>query len=282
MCGRSKDPKLGLSNSHDAAIIVFSVRTVKDPEKYKAAYNDYATKTQEAGKGIRALFSFMDQETPDSAFQFAWYDTPADMLSALSAAGSLSSLYKGTPETDFAIVWGGWDDAVKTATDALAGVKYSYVKEHAGFIRADGEGYGFADEPPMIWISKRKTKPGIVQEYLQQWQKAVDMQFKVAPGLIATCERTADDLPDHVWSVRIFTDYKKGFYNHAIGAFPFLLFQLMWHTLPKLAPPFPLGIAFCLQKHLDGAISTNPGNKSYKGYNWENVIGPMPNFAKGK
>ena len=55
----------------------------------------------------------------------------------------------------------------------------------------------------------------------------------------------------------------------------------MTKALPNLDPPFPLGIAFCAKKDLDGAIKMSPGNKSYSPYEWGDVIGPMPDFGKG-
>lgn len=146
-----------------------------------------------------------------------------------------------------------------------------------------GEGAGFlADNgPPMIWVSKRRCKPGQYPEYLSQWQKAANMQFYLAPALLGSTEKADEFEPNMGWSIRVFNDYQSGFVKHALGAFPWLLFQLMYWTLPNLAPPFPIGIAFCTQKDLDGAIGMNPGNKSYVPYTWEKVIGPMPDFKKG-
>lgn len=108
------------------------------------------------------------------------------------------------------------------------------------------------------------------------------MQYWVAPGMIATSEMASSE-ENMIWSLRLFTDYSSGFKSHALGAFPWLLYQLMAKTLNRLDPPFPLCMSFCTKKDLDGAIGISPGNKSYTCYDWtDGLIGPMPDFGKGK
>jgi hypothetical protein len=42
----------------------------------------------------------------------------------------------------------------------------------------------------MIWVSKRRSKPGLYMAYLREWQKAA-MQYFVAPVLIANHHRVS-------------------------------------------------------------------------------------------
>jgi hypothetical protein len=262
-------------------IMVFASRTVSDMGKYKTTFADFATKAQAGGKGVRALFSFVDPESASKVVQFAFYDSPADYLSTLSQEASAMKGCYAASSTDYLQFFGDCDSVKAEATNKAGATCHFPSKKHKGFIRPPNAGYAYKNGPPMIWVSKRKTKPDIVETYLNEWQKAVNIQYFVAPGLVASTEKVALETPDHVWSVRVFTDYNKGFYNHAMKGFPFLLYQLMANTLPKLAPPFPLGLSFCTKKDLDGAIMMNPGNKSYKGIYWDSIIGPMPDFAKG-
>lgn len=101
---------------------------------------------------------------------------------------------------------------------------------------------------------------------------------------------------DHVWSLRVFSDFDKGFLAHAVSGFPCILYMLgsipgafgcpccypTGAPLKQLDGPFPMGVAFCSKTDLDKAIALNPGNKAYVAYEWGDVIGPMPDFAKGK
>ena len=139
----------------------------------------------------------------------------------------------------------------------------------------------------MIWISKRRGKPGHAQKYLDEWQKAANMQFWLANGLIATSEMASTE-DNMIWSLRLFTHPVKGFKHHAMGAFPWLLRQLIAKVFPNLDgqgkdKPFPGAWAFTDKKSLDYACSLNPNNVTYQKYAsyWdEGLIGPKPDFAK--
>mmetsp|Transcript_19011 Transcript_19011/g.41628 ORF Transcript_19011/g.41628 Transcript_19011/m.41628 type:complete len:112 (+) Transcript_19011:1071-1406(+) len=107
------------------------------------------------------------------------------------------------------------------------------------------------------------------------------MQFKNAPGMLASCEYTTDNNdPDQSWSLRIFTDYKTGFKAH----FPvpsFIMWRVLLTVLPKYAKgKFPIGFSFSTQRNIDEA---NTGNSAYDQYIWgkADMLGPMPDFAKG-
>ena len=55
----------------------------------------------------------------------------------------------------------------------------------------------------------------------------------------------------------------------------------------RVPPPvpglFPIGFSFSTKAYIDGAVSANPGNKSYKQYHFDGgeLLGPMPDFGKG-
>lgn len=78
-------------------VVVFLSVTVKDVVKYTKLFNKWATETQKASTGIRALFSFMDTEHTNTALQFAWYDGPEDFVPQPT---ELTDLYCGTTKTD--------------------------------------------------------------------------------------------------------------------------------------------------------------------------------------
>jgi hypothetical protein len=289
-CGYyDKDPKTSTFNS----FIVFTVRTIKDATSYKASFDAFAKKAQSGSNGVRACFSFIDKDTATKAVQFAWYDTPEDFKSVLEQAKVLAGEYTGASD-DWATVWGRKDAAVEAAANA-SGVVHQFEAAPKGFSLANGPGFSYKG-PPMIWVSKRKVKPGTAPDYLRMWQKAADMQAMVAPGLIASSEKNHPDA-DHIMSLRVFTDFAKGFQAHAVSGFPCILYALgsipgafkMPCCYPAGAPlmqldgPFPIGVAFCSKTDLQKAIALNPGNKSYKAYEWtDGLIGPMPDFAKGK
>ena len=137
-----------LKNGKDAArpsasskpIVVFASRTVKDAAAYKKAFGEYATQMQTSGKGVRAAFSFMDNEKTDTALQLFWFDGPGDYVSQPS---SVTSTYKGGQD-DYCQVWGGFDDDFKAKMSAVAGCKYAFVKE----VRAGPLLLGVDPRPP--------------------------------------------------------------------------------------------------------------------------------------
>ena len=136
------------------SIVVFSSRTVSDVGAYKAQYAKYAEAAQGAGLGIRMLFSFMDTEKPNTALQLAWYDSASDYV---PPPPEVTSLYSGSPETDYTQIWGSWDDAMKRAMSADTMVRIAFVRETRGFLREANvdNAKGFVTgEPPMIWCAR--------------------------------------------------------------------------------------------------------------------------------
>ena len=47
-------------------VVIFSSRTVKDVEAYKAEFAAYASKAQAEGGGVRACFSFVDRDAENT------------------------------------------------------------------------------------------------------------------------------------------------------------------------------------------------------------------------
>ena len=169
-----------------SGLIVFTSRTVKDAVSYKAAWAAYAEEAQGGSKGVHAMFSFMDKSDAGKAVQFAWYDSPEDFKSCLTQQEAMAGEYSGA--ADYATVWGPANESVQEAAKAVPGVTFQFEEAPKGFMRADGAGF-LLNNAPMIWVSKRKVKPGMVPTYLNMWQKAADMQAFVAPGLIASSEK---------------------------------------------------------------------------------------------
>ena len=62
-----------------------------------------------------------------------------------------------------------------------------------------------------------------------------------------------------------------------------ILLRMVWNVIPEWVPGlFPIGFNFSTKAYIDGAVSANPGNKSYAQYHFESErLGPMPDFGKG-
>ena len=193
-------------------------------------------------------------------------------------------------------VWGGWDDEFKEELGRLPGIKFGWVEEMRGFIREpnaanrDGfattcnSGYKTGDwHGPMIWISKRKIRPGRMDACGDEFQKGTDLMYPNAPAALGICEFTCHDNPDANWSLRIFNDYDYGFKAH----FPIpssILFRMVFNVIPEWVPgKFEVGFSFSSKRYIDMACAANGGNKNYVQYHWESgsLIGPKPDFAKG-
>ena len=133
-------------------VVVFASRTIKDAEAYQAAYAKYAEEAQ-TGSGVRAMFSFLSTEEANTALQFTWYDSPADLVKQPVA---VMSCYAGSEATDYCQIWGGWDEEFKAGL-SQPGCKFGFVKTMRGFLRDPGTGFD-TGSPPMIWISKRNVQ----------------------------------------------------------------------------------------------------------------------------
>lgn len=263
------------------SIVVFAVRTVKNADAYKAAFGKFAEKAQADGAGVRAMFSFMDPDSANTALQFAFYDSPSDLVTPPS---DVVKCYAGTPETDHVQVFGAWDDAFKAKMSTDTSCHYAFVKEMRGFLK--GKEYGAkgfkTGSPPMIWVSKRNIQPGRMEVCGKNFIEGTKRMFWNAPAALGVMEYTTDDNPDSVWSLRVFNDFDTGFKAH----FPvpsFILLRMVWNVIPEWSPgKFPFGVSFSSKEYIDKAVAANAGNKNYKQYHWDkDLIGPMPDFGKG-
>ena len=96
----------------------------------------------------------------------------------------------------------------------------------------------------MIWVSKRKIKPGRTEACGRHFQAGAYMMYGKAAAALAVCEFTADDDPNAVWALRIFNDYNAGFKAH----FPIpslILLRMVFNVIPEWVPgKFAVGISF--------------------------------------
>ena len=134
----------------------------------------------------------------------------------------------------------------------------------------------------MIWISKRKVKPGRMDVCSQNFQYGTDGMYYNAPAALGICEYTTDENPDQLWSLRVFADFNQGFKKH----FPvpsWILFRMVFNVIPEWVPgPFPVGYSFSPKEWIDKAVESNAGNQNYKAFHYESgLLGPMPDFGKG-
>jgi len=229
----------------------------------------------------------MSQDDPTKALQFFMYDDMAGFASQPKDKPELSDAlwaeYAGTSETDFCQVWGGWTEQLQAVVATLPGVKYYFIKGK-GFIRSAGsEGYKF-DGPIMVMVSKRENRPGSMEKIGKAFQHVTDMIYPVAPGCIAAYDGPADpaeNAPDFAWSLRIFSDYNKGFLLHLYGNLliaPTLALTIVPHWA---SPVFPVSNSFSNGWMMNAAVAGFPGNAVYTQYHYEEgLLGLLPDLAK--
>ena len=272
--------KAGRPSNSYTPIVVFCSRTVK-VTKYKIEWIKYATAAQAKNKGVRACFSFLDTDNaaPEqcTALQVWWLDSAADFVAQPS---SLLSQYCGSPATDYCVVWGGWDEALKKKM-MHQGCKNSFVAKQRGFLKDPFSGFK-TGSAPMIWISKRNVKPGKMEECAKNFQYGTDGMYYNAPSALGIIEYTTEDNPDQLWSLRVFADFNQGFKKH----FPvpsWILFRMVFNVIPTwVAGPFPVGFSFSPKEWIEKAVESNAGNKNYKSFHFESgLLGPLPDFGKG-
>lgn len=285
-CRNDRDPNRPSGLGSIKAVVVLTVRPVKDVAQYKEAYDKYAKATQKDNAGVRAFFSFMDKKEPNSALQIAWYDSP-EVLASIPTDAAVEACYTDN-EKAYGAVWGNRNDETKAAL-AKSGVKYEYGSLPRGFMKSAPH-KGFDAElypgPPMIWMSKRWVQPGRNPNIAKAFSKVGDLQYYTAPAFLSAFEYTADTNPDQLWSLRFFNDYEMGHVAH----FPKSLcswvpLRVLFTMIPELkgglGAEFPVALSFSLKDDIEKAIKYNGGNKAYDQHFWEDVIGPMPDMGKG-
>jgi len=262
-------------------IVIFASRTVKDEAKYKKEFETYAGDLQRNTLGVRAAFSFMDRDKPNTALQFFWFDGPSDVTAQPS---KLTACYKGTTKTDYCQSWGGIDEKSKKLLEGSGACTYGFVAGGTrGFLRepTNANKRGFTTgSVPMIWVSKRPIKPGRLASCGKHFQAGTDMMYPNAPAALGIAAFTEEQSE---WALRVFNDYYAAFKAH----FPvpsWILFRMVFNVIPEWEPGlFPIGFSFSAKKDIEAAVKSNGGNAAYKQYYFESdeLIGPAPDFGKG-
>ena len=159
----NKDPDRPSGLNAVKAVVVLTIRPVKDLAKYKEVYDKYAKDVQASNAGVRCFFSFVDKSRESTVLQVGWYDSP-EVLAAIPTDPAVEACY---PETvadgaAFGAVWGNRNDVVKKAL-ASRGVAYEFGSLPRGFMKsAPHSGFDptLYPGPPIIWMSKRWVMPG--------------------------------------------------------------------------------------------------------------------------
>jgi len=281
-----KDPNRESAAAAAKAVVVLTIRPVKDVTRYKAAYDKYAKQVQSSTPGVRAMFSFVDTRRPGMVLQVGWYDSP-EVLAGVKSDAAVQGCYTAN-EKAFGAVWGNRNDVTKKAL-ANNGVKYEYGSLPRGFMKsAPHKGFDSSlyPGPPMIWISKRWVQPGRNPNIAKAFAKVGDLQYYAAPAFLSGFEYTADDNPDQLWSLRFFNDYEMGHVAHfPKSLISFVPTRVLFTMIPELkgglGAEFPVGLSFSTKEDIAKAQEYNAGNKAYDCYYWEDVIGPVPDMGKG-
>jgi len=268
------------------AVVVLTIRPVKDVEQYKAAYAPYATKVQESTAGVRAFFSFIDKSRESTVLQVGWYDSP-DVLAGIPTDVAVEACYTSNDKA-FGAVYGNRDDVTKAAL-AKSGVAYEYGSLPRGFMKSaphQGVDPALYPGPPMSWMSKRWVQPGRNPAIAKAFGKVGDLQYYTAPAFLSGFEYSAEDNPDQLWSLRFFNDYEMGHVAHfpktLISWVPTrVLFTMIPELKGGLGAEYPVGLSFSTKEDIEKAIAYNKGNAAYDQHFWEDVIGPLPNMGKG-
>jgi hypothetical protein len=261
ICCLATDPKRPSASAKP--LVIFASRTVKDVAAYTTAFSKYGQDAMK-GAGVRACFSFVDREKENTVLQLMWIDSADDFP---TVPADVLACYAGSPETDYCQVWGGWDDALKAKMEVDSACKFTFCKGMKGYIKSPaGNEKGFnTGFQPMIWIAKKKIKPGQMEKCKKHFQAGTDMMYGVAPvrcawarwctlrltmrdalqiagdrreghvppprtqAALGIAEYQPDDGSDFVWALRVFNDYNSGFKA------PRLVHSVPW----PLACPWP-------------------------------------------
>ena len=234
-------------SAQSVPVVLFARRTVKSTEAYKPVFQAYAEDAMK-GPGVRACFSFVERDIPNTVVQLLWLDTAADLPVPPS---DLISCYNGSPATDFVQVWGKWDEALKAKLQTDTKCKFNFNNGTRGFIKSPSAATapGFATgSPPMIWISQRKIVPGKMEQCGRHFQYGTDMMYDTAPAALAIAEFTDENVDYNTapaaWSLRVFNDYNMGFKAH----FPVpscIMCRMAWNVMPTWEPGlFAVGYNF--------------------------------------
>jgi len=270
-----KDPNRPSGLDSVKAVVVLTIRPVKDVEQYKAAFGKYATEVQEKTEGVRAFFSFMDKKRESTCLQVAWYDSP-EVLAGIVKDDAVEACYAPAVGGEaFGAVWGNRNEVTKKALSST-GVTYEYGSLPRGWMKSaphPGFDSSLYPGPPMIWMSKRWVQPGRNPAIAKAFAKVGDLQYHTAPAFLSGFEYTAEDNPDQLWSLRFFNDYEMGHVAH----FPktlisFVPTRVLFTMIPELkgglGAEYPVGLSFSTKEDINKAIAYNAGNKAYDQHYW--------------
>ena len=96
-------------------IVFYCRRSIKDEAAYKEAFSAAQSYSQARCPGCKAMFAYMDRTKPNTAIEFSWYDSVADLSTRPQdpeLAAALRAQYAGTTETDWCQTFGGWTPAL--------------------------------------------------------------------------------------------------------------------------------------------------------------------------
>eukprot|EP00931_Biecheleriopsis_adriatica_P005845 TRINITY_DN107329_c0_g1_i1.p1 TRINITY_DN107329_c0_g1~~TRINITY_DN107329_c0_g1_i1.p1 ORF type:complete len:401 (-),score=67.98 TRINITY_DN107329_c0_g1_i1:157-1224(-) len=264
-------------------VVIFSMLHVeeKDLEDYRRLFAEYATKAQANGKGVRACFSFLKENT---ALQVTWLD------SALDLAPHPQALLDMYCEGGTVAVFGEWDAGLKATLDSTFAGKATidYNDGMAGFVKEASASHAQnfkTGQPAIIYISRRKIQAGKLDVMQKNFQRSVSCMWSMAPDALAITEFKAKETESSVWSLRVYSSFERGFKAHL--PFPsWMLFRQAFNfmsfvEIEDVRASFPLAYVFSTKDDINDAISMNPGNGSYEQNFWGEQIGPLPDFGKG-
>lgn len=257
-------------------------RTFADEAKYKEAWTAFSTFTQAGTPGVKAMFSFISKTTPNTALQFYYFeniDAFYGQAKDEALSGNLWAQYTGTKETDYCQVYGAWTEELKSIGNSIPGIHYSFQVPNGGFMRpAELMASDAKDGSPIIFVSRREIKPGMMHQYIKGFIDASKVMFLEAPGLKATMSYISDDNPEIIWDLRLMTDFKLGFVDHFNAVVAPVVFGGIGPTIKSFN--FPYAVAFASKEDQAKMIAANPGNGVYTFYNFDDgsLLGPQPDF----
>lgn len=260
------------------------VRTFKDEATYKKIFTEYAEYTQAGSWGTRMMFSFLSKERANTAYQVFWFDGMPGFLSQPKDRPELSANlwaeYAGTPESDTCYTFGAnaiQRPVLKHSSSSLPNVTYVIEPTLAGYLKhVKKDGGPGLEGPPILFFNKREILPGKMAEYADAFVKMSKAWKADVPGLLGALDFVSPTEPDTVWDVRVMSNMEDGFAAHTAAPSVQAVLPSLFGLYANM--DFKEGVAFSP----DGAAldAANPGNGVYTKYDWADIIGPMPDFAK--
>ena len=180
-------------------ILIYGKRRVNHgmAEDFEDEFNDHAAALYYDNPAhVKAVFAFADPYEPN-AYWHVFMARDASFATRLlwPLVEDQARFYaRDANEPDTMHVYGGWDSrTVGLAKNWGHGVRYRFHRPLSGFIKADGAGL---DGPPLFGFTRRRVKPGRVDDLAAAFQPVCDQWHAKVPGcLAATVSRDGTD-PD--------------------------------------------------------------------------------------